>query len=277
MQKLKWLIRHSVILIGLTLLLANVASAHEGLHEQIAEVSRQIKRAPKDARLYLKRGELYRLHGEWQAALADYNRAEQLDPRLEEARFGRGRMYFEAGKPEQAKIWLDRFLLSHPDHFDALVTRARVLVTLGQQQAAARDYTRVISQMTRPKPELYLERAQALLADDRRREALEGIDEGVKKLGPVVTLQLFAIDLEVANKQYDAALSRLDQITIQSPRKESWLARRGDILLQAGREEEARETFQAALAAMQSLPPHLRATKSTTALEHRLRAALSVR
>lgn len=258
----------------LVLTTALPADAHEGLHEQIAEVSAKIKREPKNASLYLKRGELHRLHGSWQLALADYRRAEQLNPRLDEVKFGRGRMYFEAGRPGQAKVWLDRFLAARPDHVEALATRARVLVKLNRRLAAVNDYSQAIARLARPKPEYFIERAQALVGEGRGDEALEGLDEGVKKLGPIVTLQVFAIELELSGKHYDAAISRLELIAAQSRRKESWLARRGEILLQAGRGDEAREAFKAALAAIESLPPYHRGTKATMELEGRVRAAM---
>ena len=253
------------------------ASAHEGLHEQIAEVTARIKQQPKNAELYLKRGELHRLHRDWSRALEDYRRAETLDPRLDAVQFGRGRMFFEAGKPGQARAWLDRYLSRHTDQVEALVTRARVLVKLGERRAAAKDYSAAIAQSPRAKPEYYIERAQALLPEGSagRADALGGIDEGIQKLGPIVTLELFAIDLELAARRYDAALARLERVASQSQRKERWLARRGEILRQAGRTAEAREAFSQALEAIKSLPQYRRNTKATLELENRLRAALA--
>ena len=258
----------------LAIILAAQTPAHEGLHEQIAAVTAQIKREPKNASLYLKRGELRRLHREWNLAFSDYKRAERLNPRLEEVNLGRGRTYFDAGKPQQARIWLDRYLAARPNHVDALVTRARALVKLKLPVPAAADYSRAISELAKPKPEYYIERAEALVAGGRGEEALGGIDEGIKRLGPIVTLELFAIDLETSRRNYDAALSRLELISAQSPRKESWLARRGEVLLLAGRREEALGAFKAALAAIEALPPNHRATKATVELEGRVRTAL---
>jgi len=113
-------------------------------------------------------------------------------------------------------------------------------------------------------------------ADEQRiDEALRGLEEGISKLGPVVTLQLAAIDLELRRKNFDGALVRLDQIAAQSQRKESWLVRRGEILKLAGRDEEARAAFNAALNAIESLPPAHRQSRSVSALELRARSALS--
>ena len=75
-------------------------------------------------------------------------------------------------------------------------------------------------------------------------------------------------------RRYDAALARLERIAAQSPRKERWLARRGEILRQAGRTAESREAFGKALEAIQSLPSYHRSTKATVELENRVRAAL---
>lgn len=251
-------------------------AAHGDMHEQIAALTQRIEQDPANAVLYLKRGDLHRVHRDLAAALRDFERAAQLDPSLSVVNYRRGVTLLEAGMHEPAKIALDRFLARHPDHAGALVARARVLVRLGDRLAAAADFTRAIAELPKPRPEYYLERAQALAAegDGRIDEALRGLDEGLTKLGPLVTLQLLAIDLELKKGRYDAALARLDQIAAPAARKETWLARRGEILEQAGRPGEAREAIAAALAAIEALPGHRRKTKAIEDLEARLRSAL---
>jgi hypothetical protein len=103
-------------------------------------------------------------------------------------------MFLEANWPSSAKISLDRFLAKNPDHTEALITRARTLAKLTNRLAAAQDYTRALARATEGKPEIYLERAQALAAEgkDHLDDALKGLDEGIQKLGPLVTLQLYA-------------------------------------------------------------------------------------
>ena len=257
------------------LALAAQAAAHDGLHEQIEAVTAQIRREPKNASLYLKRGELYRLHRRWGLALRDYTRAEDLDPALALVDLARGRMWFEAGRARQSLPWLKRFLSKQPSHSEAFGLRARALAKLGRSAAAAQDFTRAIELSPDPQPDIYIERARALAATGQLSRALGGLDEGIGRLGPVVTLQLYAIELEVGRRHYDAALSRLDSISAQSPRQEVWLARRGDILRSAGRIAEARAAYSAALAALDSLPPWRRQTKAALELEAHLRTALS--
>jgi tetratricopeptide (TPR) repeat protein len=231
--------------------------AHGDMHGQILEISQQIEKEPANPDLYLKRGELHRYHQDWDAAQADYDRALALNPKLEIIDFVRGRMYFEANWLLSARVALDRFLTKQPNHADALITRARTLTKLERRLDGAKDYTRAIALSTESRPELYFERAQALAGEGAPhvKEAIEGLDEGIKKLGPLVTLQLCAIDIEVQHKKYDAAVARLDQVIAKAPRKETWLARKGEVLSLAGKKEEARQAFKAALQSLETLPP----------------------
>lgn len=257
------------------LVLPSDANAHEGLHEQIVAITAKIRLDPKNASLYLKRGELYRLHRDWSRAAADYDRANHLEPQLHIVDLARGKMLFESRRLRQAKFVLDRFLREEPNHFDGLLTRARVLARLGARAEATAEFTKAIQLAPIPEPELYLERARVSAANERHfREALSGLDEGIKRLGPLVTLELAAIDLELGRKDYDAALTRLDLITAQAPRKELWLVRRGEILIDAGRIEEARAAFDAALLAIESLPAERRQNRAAIALELRARSRM---
>ena len=267
-----YLIGLSIVLLALPLRLI----AHGDLDEQIAIATKLIQKDPKNAELYLKRGELHRAHADWDAAMADYDRAVELDPMLVVVNLARGKALLAANWPVSARVALDRFLTQQTNHVDALVTRARVFQKLGEHAAAAQDFTAAINHSPEPQPEFFIERAESLAAQpgDHLGETLRSLDEGIKKLGPLVTLQLYAIDLEIKQKHFDAALARLDLIAAQSPRKETWLAKRGEILQQAGRIIAAREAYQSALKAIESLPASRRQVPAMAELENRLRSVL---
>src|SRR5215213_4013465 len=269
-KKFIWLVSVAICIA----LLPSFAHAHEGLHEQIATITAKIKRDPKNASLYLQRGELDRLHHDWTRAAADYDRAERLQPGLKIVELARGKLFLESGKLQRAKVTLNRFLSQQPGHYEALITRARVLAKLGDRDEAVADFSQALAASSLPEPELYIERARVLADEQRISDALRGLDEGIDKLGPLVTLQVAAIDLELRRKSYDGALTRLDQIAAQSERKEAWLVRRGEILKLAGRDEEARAAFNAALVAIESLPAAHRQSRSVAVLELRARSAL---
>ena len=64
-------------------------------------------------------------------------------------------------------------------------------------------------------------------------------------------------------------------VAAQSARKETWLARRADILARAGRTDQARSAYAAALTAIEALPAATRRTKAVAELEGRVRRALA--
>lgn len=242
--------------------------------EEIVTLSEKIRSDPTNSALYRRRGDMNRTVQNWDAAHSDYEQASTLDPKsMDDVDFLKGRLFLEANWPASARIALDRFLKKHNNHVEAFIARARALSKLGLRAASAADYSRALELAPQPQPELYIERAQTLAADGdaRLNDAVAGLDEGLKKLGPVVTLQLAAIDLEVRQKRYDAALTRIDAAAAATPRKESWLARKGDILRQAGRPAEAREAYRAALQALESLPAARRNVPATAALEKNIR------
>ena len=250
--------------------------AHGDVDEHIAALTEQIRQDRGNPQLYLQRGELHRDRHHWIAAEADYARASRLDPDLAIVELARARMLFESGRASAALPRVDRYLTRDPGSGEARVLRARILAKLSRGLEAAHEFTQAIEQLPEPQPEHYIERAQALVGvgPHHRDEALRGLDEGIQKLGPLVTLELPAIDLELKRKAFDAALGRLEAIAAQSPRQETWLLRRGEILLQAGRPAEAHLAFRAALQAVESLPPSRRSALATVELEGRVRVAL---
>jgi tetratricopeptide (TPR) repeat protein len=253
--------------------LGPMAHAHGDLHEQIQIVSQEIATAPS-ALLYLKRGGLFHDHEEYAPALADYDRAERLDPSLEAIWFARGRTFFKSGQLAKARAALDTYLTRKPRHAGAFLLRARVLSGLTHYREAVRDFDQNLSLTPQPLPECFLERAEALVAMDEKRVALESLDEGIHRLGNLVTLQNAAIAIELALGRNNAALARVDRVLADLQRKETWLVRRGEILEAAGRHDEARQAFADALRSIDRLPAHHRDTKATRDLQARLQLKL---
>jgi tetratricopeptide (TPR) repeat protein len=264
------------VLTFVLLLLPAPAAAHGDLHEQIAAMTRRIEQAPARADLYVRRGQLHRAHGEWDAALADYDQAARLDPELAVVDFLRGVALLDAGRPAAARAALDRFLARRPDHAEAHATRARAQVGLGHRLAASQDFSLAIALVPQPRPEYYIERAQALAAagDAHLDDALRGLDDGIDKLGPLVTLQLYAVDLELARERPAAALARLDRMLQRVGINPTWLVRRAEILERAGRPGEARAAYASSLAALDRLAPSRRASKAMDDLTAKVRTAL---
>lgn len=265
--------------VGSLLFLPVRALAHGAVHEQIKALTTAIEAGgnqPTNAPLLVQRGNLHRIHSDWALAAADFDKAAQLDPTLAEVDIHRARMWLEASQPEKSLAAIERYCKSRPENGDALLLRARARVQLGESLAAAADFARVIHLKQEKQPELFIEHAEALASAGgaHREEALRSLDEAITKLGPLMTLELPALDLELALQRHDAALARVDFLLSRVPRKEGWLCRRGEILLQAARTNEARTAFTHAWDAFNKLPPNHRNTPAMANLEVRIKAAL---
>ena len=109
--------------LAMALFAAAPCIAHQGAGEQILALDERIAARPGDATLHLRRGELHRVHRNWEAARADYDRSRGLDPGLALVDFCRGRMWFEAGEPRRSLTALDRYLRYVPADPSALANR----------------------------------------------------------------------------------------------------------------------------------------------------------
>lgn len=263
--------------LALVCALTRGVSAHGGFEERIEAADRAVEAAPTDPEPRLVRAELYRRHGDFDAALRDLDDATRLSPRVDRLEYFRGLVYLDSDRPAEAETSLRRFLEREPKHPAGHEAHARALLQLGRPLAAARAYDRVIALQPVPVPDRFIERARAFAAagDIHLEEAIRGIDAGIAKIGPLVTLERVAIDLELRHGATDAALARLEGIEQRSARRETWLVQRGRILAKLGRTEEAKQSFSRALAELGELSPHRRRTPAMSQLESEIHASLA--
>lgn len=241
--------------------------AHEDLLARIALLTERLRTNGPSAAVIFERAEIYRLHQDWELALQDYASAAtggytngmELD-------LGRARTLVGWGKLTEARSVLDRVVALVSTNAHARLERARVLAQLNEPALAVMDYAEAIALEPNPRATDFLERAQLEAAVSGPAAALKGLNEGLTRLGWTLTLQVLAVDYEVAAGNYEAALVRLETILTRSARRENWLARKGEILRQAGRLTEARSALNAALEAINRLPPRLAAAEKTSAL-----------
>ena len=259
------------------------AFAHGELVRSISEVTAHLEaelRRPVDghhrAKLYLERGELYRLNRDFTRAAQDYDAAEKHEPQRQAIYIARARMLFESGRGQPAREVIERFIAANPGHAEALYLHARVLVSLGWGARAVEQLDRALREVSQPDPDHYLARAEILvgLGKPHLVRAVAGLDEGIARLGPIVSLDSRAIDLDLALGRHDRALARIDRQAAATIRKDVWLARRADVLERAGRKRPAQDARRQALRALEALPPTLQRRPATLELRQRLMAAL---
>ena len=99
------------------------------------------------------------------------------------------------------------------------------------------------------------------------------LDRGTARLGPLVSLELPAIELELERDAPGQAIERLDRLIEVLPRPARYLFRRGEILRDAGCLNEARTSLRRALAVIAEVPEHRRRTRAWSELEASVRSA----
>ncbi|MFZ2650020.1 MAG: tetratricopeptide repeat protein [Burkholderiaceae bacterium] len=255
-------------------LAAGNALAHGSLHAQVAELTRSISREPGNARLYLKRGELHRQHREWQAAQADFDAVRRLDPGAVDVELAASRLAADRGLLAQSEAGLGRYLAARPNSEVAWALRADLRDRMGQYPAAAADYANAIAASAEPRAEYYLGQAQALSRAGQDEAALEAVEGGSARLGPLPVLEQWSIEHLVRMRRWDEALAGLDRTLSSTPRKEMALTRRAEILALAGRHVDALATFESARASWDALPERIRATGAMIDLQQRIDAGV---
>jgi tetratricopeptide (TPR) repeat protein len=222
--------------------------AHGDLHETIARISRQIENDPDDVFLYFERGLLYKKHGDLQLALADYERVLSLEGGFHAANLQLAQIYLQQRRPAAALRQANAYLETNPQNPFAYETRAAALQLLNQFEAAAADLHKMIALKNEDaiRPADYFLLAKGILQafPGDYRAAITALEEGLARLGPLVSLQSRIIDLELEGQNYAAALEKTDLLLAMMPNNEHWINKRTEILEKWGCTNDARQVPQ---------------------------------
>lgn len=241
--------------------------AHGPVHELIIEVSKKIEADPQNARLYLERGEYYRLDQNFDASYADLLFAERLDSSLHiEVSFHLAQLFSEYRFPQSGLMHIDVFLAVHPQHVKGLITRAGIYKQLGQDSLSVVDFSAALLYAKEPRPHHFLEIAQATLRTDSTDfvGARYWLEKGEAILGFNIVLRSYSIELDRQAEDWTAALIKVDDIISRLPRHEKWLLYKAELLEEAGQIPQAILTYEATLDAIEKLPRRMKATRAVS-------------
>ena len=247
---------------------------HGGYDEEIQRASEQIAANPQDGTLFLHRGYLRFLHGEWQQSLVDLETADRLAPGKLFTDYVRGQALAEGGHVEAGVLVLKDFITAHGEYGAAYAARARLLLKLNRQEAAAADFRSALDKTANPEPDLYQETAETFAAQGRPEEAVKVLQSGLAKFGEIPQLVLKALDYELATGLFDSALTRIAAMQKNAPRPESWMAKRASVLAQAGRIAESRAAWNDLKYHLNRLPNLERGSHAMSMLMEQARDAI---
>lgn len=258
-------LRVFVVLISVAVFVAG-ARGHGDRNEHLANLDAKIEASPDAVKLLLERSAAHRRLGHYKASLADLDRVLALSPDHHQVHYLRGLTHLRGGKLCEAEVALRRYLESVPESPSGRTALAESLAGQGRYLAAAGEYTLAIAAQPTPIPDHYLARAKAFRAAGQPDLAVEGLHEGMSSIGPLLTMQRLAIEIELDRGNHAGAIARIDGVLSKAPRKESWLVDKGRILASIGRQTDALDAFRLARTAMNALPPRVRSTPAMTEL-----------
>lgn len=259
----------------LLVLSAGPALGHGGFHQRLAQLAVALEKSPNDPALHFELADVNGQHGDWQMALLNLDRVEELAPGKFPTSLLRGQAWLTGGQPGKAKTALDALLAGQPEHARGRLLRARAAQRLGDAAGSLADYREALRRTPAPDPDLLQETAGALAAGGFPEEAVRVLAAGMEKLGPIPSLVLRAMEVEIATGNFDAALARVEALRKSAPRPEPWMARRASVLAQAGRIEESRAAWQALVTHLEALPNLERGSHAMSKLAEDARHALA--
>lgn len=131
-----------------------------------------IKQQPRNAALWCTRGIAYRMALKFDASLADYQRANQLDPKDVRTLSNLGEWYLARNSFEQALTWLDAALVLNPDYYEARVNHVAALIELRQFERARSEAVSLVRDYPH-RPEPFGNLGNVLLSEGKHKEAVE--------------------------------------------------------------------------------------------------------
>lgn len=235
--RVKQRIRFSQFIAVAMVLRASISLAHPGVHHDIERVSEALQKQPNRVELLSERGVYYRIAGDFEASLADFDAVARLDPSNLDVAAHRGMTLAAMGRNADAERELTRFIDGGRASGSVFAERAFVRVKLGRVEGAIADFTASLS--INPDVELFIERSRLEESLGQLDQAVRGVREGLAALGGAVVLRDRLINLEILRKNYDSALQAIDDQLAVTPVKTEWLLRRAQILSVAGKAADA--------------------------------------
>lgn len=264
------------MLLGLAgLLPIPAALGHGAFHERLRELAAAVEASPRDARLHFELATVFCQHEDWMLALGSADSADEFAPRAFPTDLVRGEVQLGRSQPTAALTALNRHLSVHPATPRALVLRARAHTALGNSTAALTDYRAALRQVERPEIDHVREAAAALADQNMVAEAADILSRALAERGPDPALLRQALDLEVSLGRFRDALSRIDALQAGAPRPEPWMARRAQLLSQAGDSAGAHAAWKALQQHIARLPNLERGAPALQTLAEQARAGLA--
>jgi tetratricopeptide (TPR) repeat protein len=222
-----------MLIIGILILIfvsSTSAFAHGEVHERILIVSEEIANSPNDPMLYVKRANMYLEDGDYDETILDIYKAIEIGgDNYAPVKMVTAHMYFKLGMNEIALKHIDHFLILEEDHVLGLLTKAKILVEMKQNEQAAEYFQQAIEKTTTHLPENFMDLVNVLVESGQLELALQYCELAQFKFGKLLVFDLKIIEIANQKEDYEMVLKILDQIIETQERKEKWYFQKAEI------------------------------------------------
>jgi len=268
---------YRILIVCILLLAQGNVYAHGDVHERIEKLTKKFADQPGDEVL-IRRARLFLEQEHAEAAREDLLAALQVAPARYESYYYLGQAQLMLKAYPEALQAADRFV-ARADN-DAARSRGHtlrgdILLAKGKPLEAADAHLKALAHTAAPDPEHYIKTADAFHAA-RSPRALDVLERGIARLGPLVTLHERAFTIEMETARYQDALRRVDRMLATQQTTPQLLYKKGVVLKALKRPEPAKLAFQAALAEIEALPPLRKETRAVQSLRETLYAELKL-
>jgi tetratricopeptide (TPR) repeat protein len=224
-------------------LVSPIAWGHDEPEEAASRVQEQLAHDPNNVDLLVQLATFKGQEGEHAVeAITALDRALQLDPKRSDGLLLRAELFHGLKECAKARRDLDRFVAEASPHYKAYALRAEVRLACGQDVQGAIDDLQKANEL-QLLPEQVVKRSQLLRQLGDLAGATANYQAALNALGPTISVLLEAIEVELQAGRPEEALALNAHLEAQHQDP----LRRADLLVLAGRPEEAQAAYQAAL------------------------------
>jgi tetratricopeptide (TPR) repeat protein len=158
---------------------ANAYLAMGNFDAAIGDFKKEVELNPRDPRSYANLGDGYSAAGDFEQAIRSYDRAIRLKPTFARAYNGRGSCHGNLGNVEEALADFDRAIALDPTLAEAHYNSGNAFGSKGQIDHAIRDYGRAI-ELEPDYADAYNQRAAAYESQGNVAAALRDLDKAIE-------------------------------------------------------------------------------------------------
>lgn len=251
------------------------ARAHGPFHEEIQALTLELQSKPGEVPLLARRCDIQRAHALWTEAMADLIQLEKLSPSDPTNGLRRGVILLGQGKTEEATPFLEKWVMTHPDGSEERLALAQACMGARHWTNAVREFSIVLASSAEARVQVFLDRAHCQQeAGLPATNILQGLDEGIARIGPSPQLLRQAAEVELSRGAVDAAVARIGVLADRSARKERWWFEQGELFRRGERLEDARRCYSNAIVALEALPPKFQRSLLSVELRRELEGRL---